>query len=175
LIPRAGPKGGIALRINRSFGCAALAVVAIASLIASGDYAGTRPAGRRAPRERIKWARDIDAGIAAAKKEGKPLMIDFMATWCPPCRAMEDSTFSKPEVVKKISAFVPVRIDIDKQRAVATKYNGLARKYGGIGIPNILFMTADERMLRRIVGYYPADSLVSVMDSVLTVVEGAAR
>ena len=81
-------------------------------------------------------------------------MIDFMAVWCPPCKAMEDSTFSDRAVVERASAFVPVRIDIDKQREVASKCGALARKYGGIGIPNILFLSVEGKRLKHIVGYY---------------------
>ena len=62
-----------------------------------------------------------------------------------------------------------MRIDIDEQREVASKYGALARKYGGIGIPNILFMSADGTKLKHIVGYYGPKQLVAAMDSALAV------
>jgi thiol:disulfide interchange protein DsbD len=117
--------------------------------------------------DRIEWTEDIPAALVMAKQQGKPVMVDFMATWCPPCHAMEDSTFSDPAVIRKAAAFIPVRIDVDEQRDVAIRYDGNARKYGGVGIPNILFMTGDGTKLRHIVGYYGPEALVSVMDSVL--------
>ncbi len=117
----------------------------------------------------IEWTYSVDDGLALAKKRGKPVMIDFMAVWCPPCKAMEDSTFSDRAVVAKASAFVPVRIDIDKQREVASKYGALARKYGGIGIPNILFLSAGGTKLKHVVGYYGPRELVAAMDSALAV------
>ena len=43
-------------------------------------------------------------------------------------------------IIKKSNEFIPVRIDVDKQKDIAEEYNGNARKYGGIGIPNILFL-----------------------------------
>ncbi len=46
-------------------------------------------------------------------------MVDFMAEWRPPCRKIEDSTFSYPGVIKKSSLFIPVRIDVDKQGEIA--------------------------------------------------------
>lgn len=124
---------------------------------------------RSKEQDRIAWGHNVDAGLAQATKQGKPVMIDFMAVWCPPCKAMEDSTFSDRTVVEKAGAFIPVRIDIDAQRDVATKYGALARKYGGIGIPNILFLSADGRKLKHIVGYYGPRELVAAMDSALTV------
>jgi thiol:disulfide interchange protein len=117
--------------------------------------------------DKIPWTNDLNQGLAAAKKENKPLMIDFMAAWCAPCKEMEDTTFSNAAIIRKAKSFIPVRIDIDKQPQVAAKYKALARAYGGIGVPNMLFMTGNGRMIKHIVGYYDAKRLLSVMDSVL--------
>jgi thiol:disulfide interchange protein len=155
------------MRSKRAFALSALVIAAIVSTLATDCFAA-RPRQVK-KRGGIEWTYNIEAGLAQAKKQGKPVMVDFMAVWCPPCRAMEDSTFSDPAVVEKATAFVPVRIDIDKQREVATKYGALARKYGGIGIPNILFLSADGTKLKHIVGYYGPGQLVAAMDSALAV------
>ncbi|UCF04566.1 MAG: thioredoxin family protein [bacterium] len=146
----------------------AVALVCISLLVAltvTGCGGGT---GEQESAE-IHWLEDLDTALLTAREVRKPLMIDFTATWCPPCRKMEDSTFSNTEVIRKARSFVTLRIDVDKQRDIAVKYNGNARKYGGVGIPNILFMTAGEKRLRHIIGYYGPDRLVAVMDSVLTI------
>lgn len=124
-----------------------------------------------AEKPRIEWQSDIDAALAQAKEIRKPVMVDFMATWCPPCHAMEDSTFCEPGVIEKSKAFITVRIDVDEQREVAVTYNGNARKYGGVGIPNILFLDADGGKLKHVVGYHGPEQLVSVMDTVLTMLQ----
>lgn len=118
---------------------------------------------------KIQWLHDPNAALALAQEEDKPLMIDFMAEWCPPCWRMEDSTFSHPDVIRKASSFVPLRIDVDKQGKIANKYNGNARKYGGVGIPNVLFMTGDEVKLKHVIGYRGPEEFLAVMDSVLTI------
>ncbi len=115
----------------------------------------------------IAWNTNMEKSLSEARTSGKPVMVDFMAVWCPPCQKMEDSTFSHPEVIRKTKAFVLVRIDVDKQPDIANSYNSNAQKYGGIGIPNMLFMDSGGRKLKHILGYRNAKELISVMDSVL--------
>lgn len=147
-------------------------VVAIAAMLALwAGCGGEKVEGSSG----ITWGKDIGAALEQAGKEDRVVMVDFMATWCPPCRAMEDSTFSAPGVIEKSKRFVTVRIDVDEQREVAEKYGGNARKYGGVGIPNILFMTGGEKKIRHIVGYHGPDALVMVMDSVLVEAESGRR
>ena len=153
------------MRTKRTFALSLFMLVVFVSTVAAPGYAA--PSFLHKKHAGIKWGYNLDEGLAKAKKESKPVMVDFMAVWCPPCKAMEDSTFSDAAVIGKSAAFVPVRIDIDKQHAVAAKYNGLARKYGGIGIPNILFIAADGTTLKHIVGYYSPKQLIAAMDSAL--------
>lgn len=156
------------MRARRTFASSIFIAAALALSLAANGYAG-RSWLQRKHGAAIKWTYNLDEGLAKAKKSGKPVMIDFTAAWCPPCKAMEDSTFSNRSVIRRAGDFVPVRIDIDKQRDVAAKYNGLARKYGGVGIPNILFLDADGTKLKHVVGYYGPQQLITAMDSALAV------
>ncbi|MBN2601307.1 MAG: thioredoxin family protein [Candidatus Marinimicrobia bacterium] len=115
----------------------------------------------------IQWLNSIDSALVTARKLNRPIMIDFMALWCPPCKAMEDSTFNQPAVIEKSHQFVTLRIDVDNQPDVAVKYNGNARKYGGVGIPNLLFLSPDNEKIKHVIGFHNADQLIAVMDSAL--------
>lgn len=122
--------------------------------------------------QHIAWMTDINAGLAKAAEQNKSMIVDFMAIWCPPCQRMEDSTFSDVRIIEKAKSFIPVRIDVDEQGDVANAYNGNAGKYGGVGIPNLLFMDAEGNRLKHIIGFQSADALLAVMDSLLSVKTG---
>jgi len=121
-----------------------------------------------AVKSEISWIENMDQALVSAEDLGKPLMIDFTATWCPPCKKMEDSTFSNLDVIKKSLNFVTVRIDVDKQGDVANKYQSNAGKYGGIGIPNILFLNSDGEEILHPIGFKGPEEFLAIMDSALT-------
>nr|NIR52687.1 DUF255 domain-containing protein [candidate division KSB1 bacterium] len=55
--------------------------------------------------EHIKWQRYSEELIAQARAEGKPVLIDFYADWCIPCKQIEKTLFSAPSVVAKADQF----------------------------------------------------------------------
>jgi thiol:disulfide interchange protein len=94
-------------------------------------------------------------------------MIEFMAEWCPPCKRMEKETFSNDKIINKSNEFIFVKVDVDKNQDIANEYKRNAKKYGGIGIPNILFIDKDKNIVHQTVGFLNANQLTAVMDSVL--------
>ena len=122
---------------------------------------------REENKNEIRWGNNLDSALTIASKNNKIIMIDFMAEWCPPCQKMEKETFSNVDIIKKSNDFIQIRIDIDKQQNIAKKYNGNARKYGGIGIPNILFLDKDKNIISHIVGFHDVVRLMGIIDSVL--------
>jgi thioredoxin:protein disulfide reductase len=143
-----------------------LLVIRIVSLILSLAFVAELAPGK----DHISWMYDMEAALAAAKKEKKPLMVDFMAEWCAPCKQMESSTFIDPAVILKSKSFIAVRIDVDKQQKVAAKYHALPLAYGGdIGIPNMLFLTSTGKEIKSIVGFCNAQKMLRIMKSVLKV------
>jgi thiol-disulfide isomerase/thioredoxin len=75
---------------------------------------------------------DLDEARKLAIQTGKPLMYDFTAKWCGPCRRMEQVFWPKPEVVKISKQFVCVKVDFDREKSFAAKYSINA-------IPNVVF------------------------------------
>jgi thiol:disulfide interchange protein len=91
----------------------------------------------------IEWRTDLDAALLEARQAGKPVLVDFMADWCPPCIAMKHDVWPDTGVERAVMAsYVPVMIDIDRDGASADRY-------GVRGIPTVLVLDADGRVLRQ--------------------------
>jgi len=74
---------------------------------------------------------DYDAGMAYAKKVGKPVMLDFTGKACVNCRKMEERVWSDPRVlniltnkVVLISLYVDFQVDLPKDQQYISKTTG---------------------------------------------------
>lgn len=117
--------------------------------------------------QEIIWEQNLDSAFNLASLSNKTIMIEFMAEWCPPCKRMEKETFTNERVIKRSSEFIFVKIDVDKHQDIAKEYKRNAKKYGGIGIPNIIFIDNDKNVIHQTVGFLNADQLITVMNTVL--------
>jgi len=69
------------------------------------------------------WVTDFDKAMLQGKASKKPIVAVFSAGWCPPCQYMIKDVFSEKEVMTAMEHYVPVYIDVDKQRALKKDFN----------------------------------------------------
>ncbi len=79
--------------------------------------------------EQIVWGKDYKKARATARESGRPLLLDFTAPWCKPCKAMDERFWVLPEVIKMTKPFVAVKIDFDNEKGLVGKYNVSAIPY----------------------------------------------
>jgi thiol:disulfide interchange protein DsbD len=85
-----------------------------------------------------------------ARAAKKPVVIDFSASWCVPCREMVRTTFRDPAVIEAASHFVRLQADITDRNNRNTQ---LALQYEVRGVPTTVFIDKNGRILKREVGY----------------------
>lgn len=103
------------------------------------------------------WENYDAAKIARAKK---PVVIDFYATWCLPCKELDEKTFPDKRVASELGRFVRVKADLTAPEDPQTK--ALTRQYAILGVPTIVFLDANGQELRelRLTGYEAPEKFV---------------
>jgi len=84
----------------------------------------------------------------------KPVLIDFSAEWCGPCKMMAP-------ILKQVAGRVGekariIKIDVDKNGAVAQKYNV-------VSVPTIMVFKNGEQLFRQS-GVMQADQIVILLE-----------
>jgi thioredoxin:protein disulfide reductase len=113
----------------------------------------------------IEWMDDYEAARALAEAEGRPLLVDFGASWCGACQELERHTFSDRRVVQEGQRFVPVRIDLSPGEDVARGRELLAR-YEQRGLPLVVLHHTNGEEAERVTGFIEAEQMVQIMERV---------
>ena len=82
-----------------------------------------------------------EARLAEARATGKPVALDFWATWCKNCHAMSRTTFRDPAVVEALKGFVWIPVQAEKPGEEPAR--GHLQALGVSGLPTYLVLVPD--------------------------------
>lgn len=126
----------------------------------------------------IHFKNDYEHALAYAKKEGKPLLIDFTGHACANCRKTEDYVWPDPEVTKRlnnnvvlVSLYVDDKRELKPEEYMTVQWYGKQRTITDIGDkfkymeeslysqstqPLYVLIDGNEKLLAPIRGYNPS-------------------
>jgi thiol:disulfide interchange protein DsbD len=86
----------------------------------------------------MNWLLYSDELLEQAKKENKPVIIDFWAEWCAACHELADHTFTDPRVRALGANFLLLKFDATQH---SEKLTELKKRYKIRGLPTLIFIS----------------------------------
>jgi thiol:disulfide interchange protein DsbD len=112
------------------------------------------------------WQPYTPQALQAAILQGKPVVIDFWATWCLACKELEHKTFSDPRVKERLKEFVTLQVDMTTGKDPVAKE--AYRRFKVRGLPTVIFIGRDgkERKDLRLEGFEPPESFLQRLEQI---------
>jgi thiol-disulfide isomerase/thioredoxin/outer membrane lipoprotein-sorting protein len=135
-------------------------------------------AGKPAPAFEVKSMGGETINLAALN--GKPVLLDFWATWCPPCRRSMP-VLEKIAMEFKDSDLVILGVDSGEDREVVERFlkknpfgypavlsgeSGILESYGVTAYPTFILIGRDGKIIANDVGFSGEDQLRQMIDKV---------
>ena len=135
--------------------CGLLLAVLGAYMIVGGIQ---QPAGPH-----LNWVYDETEGLEIAKRQDKLVMLDFYASWCAACKELDHKTYADPAVAAKLDNYVNIKLDFTRSSETT---EALTDKYQIPGLPVVIFMDADGKVLKRFTGFVEPEKMLSVLNEI---------
>jgi thiol:disulfide interchange protein DsbD len=111
---------------------------------------------------KLAWLSDEPTAVAAAHTAGRPLLVDFAASWCLPCREFELKVFSRPEVATALQRFTLLRVDVTREDDDPS-LPIIKRKYGADTLPAIRILSSEGAVVAKTDTFIPAEEFLTLL------------
>ncbi len=137
------PKPGVWMtRVKQAFGIFILAFALyyghLAYSLFSEQYGVDRKAVEISATEEEGWITSLEAGLQQAQAEKKPVLLDFWATWCKNCLAMNKTTLKDPSVQDRLKGYVKIKYQAEDPKTSPVKE--VWERYQLLGLPTYIIL-----------------------------------
>ena len=131
--------------------------------LAAALLAGAAVAAPGLPSTNVAWQpaaadADIERAFAQSRTEGKPLLLYWGASWCPPCNQLKATFFNRQDFAALSKSFVAVHVDGDRPGA-----QKLGRRFKVSGYPTVVLFTPAGSEITRLPGEADAAQMMAVL------------
>ena len=110
--------------------------------------------------DHLEWLAYDAEQVDAAVKSGQPVIVDFYADWCAPCRELDEKTFSDPRVAQILAGFARFKVDQTKS---TPEGDDAAAHYEVLGMPTVIVFE-DGREEFRLTGFEPPEEFLERLE-----------
>ena len=126
------------VRVKQAFGVFILATAAYYGYEAYSLFANRwvdPGAVTSSVQEQVKsgWHSSLAEGLAIAKRDKKPVLIDAWATWCKNCLTMDKTTLASDEVKQALSGYVKIKFEAEDPDAEPARE--ILQRMSAAGLP----------------------------------------
>ena len=129
-----------------------------------GSSVATTTSNGEAMFERVHNLDEMNAKFASAKAAGKPVFLDYYATWCTDCNLMKKTVFNDSQVQQYMQKnFVVIQADVSDQFDKRTQ--PMKDKFGVFGPPALLFFDREGNLVKKEYGLLTKDEFMALANT----------
>lgn len=155
----------------KSFSVGLLSLALVGTAAAAGAAKAPAEPSARPPAPAVEWTTLDGRTISLASLAGKVVLVDFWATWCPPCREEIPHFIELYKTHAPQLEIIGISLDDDGEKAVAPfaqKHqityplvigtDAMAQAFGGVrALPTTFLIDRHGRIAKKYLGYQPPE------------------
>ncbi|MGH9748397.1 MAG: protein-disulfide reductase DsbD family protein, partial [Candidatus Polarisedimenticolia bacterium] len=117
-------------------------------------------------RPALVWEHYSHEAFGAPDSRGRPMIIDFSAEWCLPCKELERFTFTDPRVIEEGARFRLLKADLTQFESEHVRH--MKERFQVVGVPTLVFLdgSGKEREDLRLYGFEPPEAFLRRLQQV---------
>ncbi len=96
--------------------------------------------------------------------DGQPVVIDFYADWCLPCKELDAITFTDKNVIEESKRFRRYKVDLTSTGSDQTQL--AIKKYSIVGVPTIILFDSNGNEVKRVTSFVNPEEFLKMLKEV---------